>query len=317
MTDVSYFYDSNLVLLHKVLSQGVHMLDSSIIPPSISRLLVPGFFVLLLVLESIHPLRRLKRARRGRYAVNAALTGLGFLTGVLTVRPAALGAAVWAQKHSAGLLHLVHLPLWVQVAAGVLLMDLSFYYWHRLNHTRPLLWRFHNVHHADPDMDVTTSFRFHWGEVLYSTVFRLLQVSLLGVAPLTYLLYEAAFNGATMFHHSNLRLPVAWERRLNLVFVTPRMHGVHHSAVGPETNSNYAVIFSWWDRLNRSLRLNVGQPDIVIGVPGYLRPGDNRILPMLALPFVRQRPYWRWPSGKAAIRVKSPGAPVSSEVMAA
>jgi hypothetical protein len=178
-------------------------------------------------------------------------------------------------------------------------MDLTFYYWHRLNHTRPLLWRFHNVHHADPDMDVTTSFRFHWGEVLYSTVFRLLQVSLIGAVPLTYLVYEVVFNGATMFHHSNLRLPVAWERRLNRVFVTPRMHGVHHSAVGPETNSNYSVIFSWWDRLNRSLRLNVAPREIVIGVPGYLRPGDNHSLPMLALPFTRQRPYWRWPSGKA------------------
>ena len=201
------------------------------------------------------------------------------------------------------------------MAAGVLLMDLTFYYWHRLNHTRPLLWRFHNVHHADPDMDVTTSFRFHWGEVLYSTVFRLLQVGLIGVLPLTYVVYEVVFNCATLFHHSNLRLPVAWERRLNRVFVTPRMHGVHHSAVGPETNSNYSVIFSWWDRLNRSLRLNVGQTDIVIGVPGYLRPGDNRVLPMLALPFTRQRPYWRWPSGKASLRSKSPGAPDSPGVM--
>ena len=249
--------------------------------------------------------------------VNAALTGLGFLAGVVAVRPAALGSAFWVQQHSFGLLHLINLPLWVQVAGGVLLMDLSFYYWHRLNHTRPLLWRFHNVHHADPDMDVTTSFRFHWGEVLYSTVFRLLQVGLIGVVPLTYLVYEVVFNGATMFHHSNLRLPVAWERRLNRVFVTPRMHGVHHSAVGPETNSNYSVIFSWWDRLNRSLRLNVAQREIVIGVPGYLRPGDNRVLPMLSLPFARQRPYWRWPSGKAALRIKSPGTPESPAMMAA
>ncbi|MBU4356329.1 MAG: sterol desaturase family protein, partial [Proteobacteria bacterium] len=111
----------------------------------------------------MRPLRRLKRARGSRYVVNGALTGLGFLTGVLAVRPAALGGAFWVQQHSFGLLNLVNLPLWVQVAAGVLLMDLTFYYWHRLNHTRPLLWRFHNVHHADPDMDVTTSFRFHWG----------------------------------------------------------------------------------------------------------------------------------------------------------
>jgi sterol desaturase/sphingolipid hydroxylase (fatty acid hydroxylase superfamily) len=291
------------------------MPDISMIPPNISRFLVPGIFVLLLVLESLRPLRRLKRRRGSRYLVNGALTGLGFLTGVLTVRPAALGGALWAQQHSIGVLNLVGLPLWVKVAAGVLLMDFTFYYWHRLNHTRPLLWRFHNVHHADPDMDVTTSFRFHWGEVLYSTVFRLLQVCLIGVLPLTYVVYEVVFNGATMFHHSNLRLPVVWERRLNRVFVTPRMHGVHHSAVGPETNSNYSVIFSWWDRLNRSLRLNVAQNDIVIGVPGYLRPADNRVLPMLALPFNPQRSYWRWPSGKASLRSKSPGATESPGVM--
>ena len=291
------------------------MVDVSLMPHNISRFLVPGVFLLLLVLESLRPLRRLKRGRGSRYVVNGALTGLGFLTGMLAVRPAALGGALWAERHSFGLLNLVGLPLWVQVAAGVLLMDLTFYYWHRLNHTRPLLWRFHNVHHADPDMDVTTSFRFHWGEVLYSTVFRLLQVGLIGVLPLTYVVYEVVFNGATLFHHSNLRLPVAWERRLNRVFVTPRMHGVHHSAVGPETNSNYSVIFSWWDRLNRSLTLNVGQRDIVIGVPGYLRPGDNCVLPMLALPFTRQRPYWRWPSGKASVRIKSAVAPVSPGVM--
>ncbi len=272
-------------------------------------------FLLLLLLESLRPLRRLKRTRGSRYLVNAVLTGLGFLTGVLTVRPAALGSALWAQRHGIGLLNLASLPLWVQVAAGVLLMDLTFYYWHRLNHTHPLLWRFHNVHHADPDMDVTTSFRFHFGEVLYSTAFRLLQVALIGVLPLTYLVYEVVFNCATMFHHSNLRLPVAGERLLNKIFVTPRMHGVHHSAVGPETNSNYSVIFSCWDRLNRSLKLNVSSRDIVIGVPGYLRPGDNLILPLLALPFTRQRPYWRWPSGKASMRLKPPGTPDRPEMM--
>jgi sterol desaturase/sphingolipid hydroxylase (fatty acid hydroxylase superfamily) len=292
------------------------MLDTAITSRAISPFLVPGLFLLLLILESLRPLRRLKRRRAARYPVNLALTGLGFITGVLTVRPVALAAAVWAAPHSLGLLHLASLPLWLQVAAGVLLMDLTFYYWHRLNHTRPLLWRFHNVHHADPDMDVTTAFRFHFGEVLYSTVFRLLQVALIGVLPLTYLVYELVFNCCTLFHHSNLRLPLTWERRLNRVFVTPRMHGVHHSAVGAETNSNYSVIFSWWDRLNRSLKLNVGQSDIVIGVPGYLRPNDNRVLPLLALPFTPQRPYWRWPSGKTSLRPPTPAAPTSPHTMA-
>ncbi|MCK9377376.1 MAG: sterol desaturase family protein [Syntrophobacterales bacterium] len=292
------------------------MADVMMISRQITPFLVPGLFLLLLLLETLSPLRRRKRRRGPRYVVNAALTGLGFITGVLTVRPVALAGATWAQTHSFGLLHLGALPLWVQVAAGVVLMDLTFYYWHRLNHTRPLLWRFHNVHHDDPDMDVTTSFRFHWGEVLYSTAFRLLQVGLIGVLPLTYVAYEVVFNAATMFHHSNLRLPVAWERRLNLIFVTPRMHGVHHSVIGRETNSNYSVIFSWWDRLNRSLRLNIRQTDIIIGVPGYLAPRDNRVLPMLAQPFRRPRPYWRWPSGRAVVRPPAGEPPLNPKVMA-
>src|SRR5665811_2038872 len=92
----------------------VHMIDTAITSHNILPFLVPGIFVLLLVLESLWPLRRLKRARGWRYLVNGALTGLGFLTGVLAVRPAALGSAFWVQQHSFGLLNLVNLPLWVQ-----------------------------------------------------------------------------------------------------------------------------------------------------------------------------------------------------------
>jgi sterol desaturase/sphingolipid hydroxylase (fatty acid hydroxylase superfamily) len=148
------------------------------------------------------------------------------------------------------------------------------------------------VHHIDPDLDVSTSFRFHFGEVLYSLVFRALQVYVLGISLITYLVYELVFQCATMFHHSNVRLPIVVERALNKIMVTPRMHGIHHSIVKGETNSNYAVIFRWWDLLHGTLRLNVKQSDIVIGVPAYLEPQDNQFLNLLILPFRRQRSYW-------------------------
>jgi sterol desaturase/sphingolipid hydroxylase (fatty acid hydroxylase superfamily) len=265
-------------------------------------LVLVGVFLLLSGLEAALPLRRFKRPKGRRWGINLAFTGLAFAAGAAAVRPVALGMATLAQARSFGLLPLLNLPFWAQFALGFLWMDLTFYYWHRLNHLQPLLWRFHNVHHVDPDMDVSTSFRFHLGEVLYSVGFRVLQVGLVGVAPVTYLAYELVFNLETMFHHSNVRLPIKLERLVNKVIVTPRMHGIHHSAVGLETNSNYSVVFSWWDRLNRSLRLNVPQKDIVIVVPGYLRPGDNRGWPLLKQPFVQQRPYWRWPSGRPAVR---------------
>jgi sterol desaturase/sphingolipid hydroxylase (fatty acid hydroxylase superfamily) len=263
-------------------------------------------FALLVVLESLQPLRRPKRARPRRWAVNLAVTGLSFGVGVALVRPAALAAAAWAQSHAFGFFPWLALPFWTQFLLGFLWMDATFYYWHRANHVYPLLWRFHNVHHIDPDLDVTTSFRFHFGETFYSTLFRIVQVALAGITPLTYLAYEIVFNLATMFHHSNVALPIGLERRLNKVVVTPRMHGIHHSVIGNETNSNYSVIFSWWDRLHRSLRVNVPQGQVIIGVPGYLLPRDNGLWSLLLLPFQKQRGYWRWPSGKASLREAAP-----------
>lgn len=260
------------------------------------------FFLLLAALEHLWSLRRLKRPWPRRWLVNLAVTALAFGVGAALVRPAALAAAAWTQSHSLGLLPWLPLPFWAQFSLGFLWMDATFYFWHRANHVYPLLWRFHNVHHVDPDLDVSTSFRFHYGEVLYSALFRLLQVLLLGISPFTYLVYELCFNLATMFHHSNMGLPIRGERWLNKILVTPRMHGIHHSAVGHETNSNYSVIFSWWDRLSLSLRLNVPQGEVIIGVPGYLLPGDNRVWPLLLQPFRKQRPYWRWPSGRASLR---------------
>jgi sterol desaturase/sphingolipid hydroxylase (fatty acid hydroxylase superfamily) len=261
-------------------------------------------FLLLLVGELRYPLRRRKRDVAHRWTMNVIVTGLSYAAGTAVARPVALGIAAWSEAHTFGLLAWLPLPFWLQFALGFLAMDLTFYWWHRANHVYPLLWRFHNVHHLDPDMDVTTSFRFHFAETLYSTAFRIVQVGLVGITPAIYLVYELVFNLATMFHHSNLRLPLGLEQVLNKIIVTPRMHGVHHSAVGPETNSNYSVVFRWWDHLHKSLRLNIPQQDIVIGVPGYLLPSDNGLVHLITMPFVKQRPYWRFPSGKAAMRKK-------------
>lgn len=172
------------------------------------------------------------------------------------------------------------------------------------------MWRFHNVHHVDPDLDVTTSFRFHMVEILYSTAFRAAQVVLIGVSPAAFLAYQTAFTCGTVFHHGNLRLPLRLERALNTVIVTPRMHGIHHSAVRDETNSNYSVVFRWWDALFGTLRLGVPQSAITVGVPAYMAPEDNGIWRLTAMPFTRQREYWKRPDGVTALtRPPVEGAP--------
>jgi sterol desaturase/sphingolipid hydroxylase (fatty acid hydroxylase superfamily) len=265
---------------------------------TIIGVVVASVFVALLILETRFSLRQPKRPKAQRFVVNVGVSALALATGAYIVVPIARRLSEQSSETSFGLLRLVPLPYGAEFVAGFLLMDLTFYYWHRANHVFPFFWRFHNVHHVDPDLDVSTSFRFHFGELLYSLGFRVLQVYLLGISLLTYLVYELIFQCATMFHHSNVRLPITFEGWLNKIIVTPRMHGIHHSIVKDETNSNYSVIFRWWDLMHGTLRLNVRQSDVVIGVPAYLNPEDNKFLNLLILPFRKQREYWRLPDGQ-------------------
>ena len=277
-------------------------------------LVVAGIFIILFAVEKRFPLRESRSGLLARLVVNLSLSALAFLTAALAVQPSARHTLAWTSAQPFGLLHLLAVPAWARFIIGFLLLDLSFYYWHLLNHKIPLLWRFHNVHHIDPALDVSTGFRFHFGEVLFSTLFRVLQVILIGMSLGTFAIYELVFQCETLFHHSNIHLPLALERRLNKVLVTPRMHGIHHSQVRCETNSNFGVVLPCWDRLHRTLGLNVPQSEIEIGMAGYSLPDDNRLWRTLILPFVRQRDYWRRRDGTIPARQNSDLLPERSRL---
>ena len=259
--------------------------------------LLAGGYALLFLLERAFPLRRSKARLLPRLITNFVVSLAAFLAVIALVRPITERTLDWATRSSFGLVHLLALPGPAEALLTFLLLDLSFYYWHVANHRVRFLWRFHNVHHIDPDLDVTTAFRFHFVEVALSAAFRFLHVGVIGPAPAIYAIYEMCFQLGTLFHHSNLRLPIAGERWLNAILVTPRMHGIHHSQVRREVNSNFGVLFPWWDRLHGSLRLDVPQGRIVIGVPAYSDPADNRPGTSLMHAFRSQREYWRGDEG--------------------
>lgn len=255
-------------------------------------------YIVFFVLEGMFPLRRRAFGLGRRILTNVVVTLIVFAIGGVLVKPVVTAVMNWSSGRTFGLLYVVDMPPALRFLLGFLLLDLTYYYWHRANHTFMPLWRFHNVHHLDPDMDVSTSFRFHFGEVLLSVIFRILQVGLLGVPLTTYLTYEVVFQLCTMFHHSNVSVPFGLERMMNTVIVTPRMHGIHHSIVHNEMDSNYSVVFRWWDALNGTLRLNVSPRDLEIGVAGYRTEEDNALPEVLALPFKKQKDYWRTPDGR-------------------
>jgi sterol desaturase/sphingolipid hydroxylase (fatty acid hydroxylase superfamily) len=121
---------------------------------------------------------------------------------------------------------------------------------------------------------------------------RAAQMIVIGVDPAALWLWQTILFGSILFHHANVRLPVRVERLLVRLVVTPRMHGIHHSDRIEETNSNWSSLLSIWDFLHRTMRLDVPQERIVIGVLAYDDPADVTVGKMLLLPFRRQRRDW-------------------------
>jgi sterol desaturase/sphingolipid hydroxylase (fatty acid hydroxylase superfamily) len=263
------------------------------LPGWLNRLLIVGTAVTLLWLEKRRPLRKTRESKVRRNLRNLAISGLSSAAIRLTEKPVtdALTRSVMQQR--LGLLNAVRLPVTVELALSVVLLDYTLYLWHYLTHRIPFLWRFHLAHHVDLDLDASTALRFHFVEMMLSVPWRAAQVRLLGISPLGLALWQSLTLLAIMFHHSNVRLPIAFERRLNRLLVTPRMHGIHHSIVKEETGSNWGTIASWPDRLHGTIRLNVPQREITIGVSAYQEPAELTIGRILELPLTADRPSWR------------------------
>lgn len=264
-----------------------------------------GLVAGLYLLEEVFALREQHLSKSKRTAINMAVAATGFAVVRVALLPAMTWAGEWAARRRFGIAQWLPIPRWARYGVGFLLLDYTNYYWHVLTHRVPLLYRFHRVHHSDMDMDVTTGFRFHLGEQVFSIVYRGGMIALIGAPADLVLGYEAVFEGCTAFHHSNVSLPERLERLLAGLMITPRAHGIHHSIVRDEFNSNYGVVFSLWDRLHGTNRLDVPQRNITIGLPAWR---DAKALGVAALHEMPLQPIreWQLPDGSAPERL-SPG----------
>lgn len=211
-----------------------------------------GLFALFAVLEARAPRRARVVPRRGRWITNLSITVLDTLTlrAMAILLPAlAVGAALDAQAQGWGLFNRLDGPAWLEILLAVLILDLAIWAQHLVTHKVPLFWRFHRVHHADRDMDVTTAVRFHPVEIAASMGLKIGLVYLLGPAAVAVVLFEVLLNGTALFNHANLALPPGLDRALRRVLVTPDMHRVHHSVRREEHDSNYGFALSVWDRI--------------------------------------------------------------------
>lgn len=185
-------------------------------------------------LESVIPLYRYGTRR-------SALPNLGLAALVLVTNFALSFGVAWVASLGG--------PKRAGPLIGVVALDFSAYVAHVLLHKLPFAWRFHRVHHSEEEVDVTTAFRQHPGESVWRVLWQLPAIVLLGLPMWIVAVYLTISVINAQLEHANLRVYEPLDRLLRLLVVTPNMHKVHHSRRQLETDSNYANIFSVWDRL--------------------------------------------------------------------
>lgn len=230
-----------------------------------------GVLAVLAALERLAPRRALAQPRSRRWFTNLALVVIDTLTVralAFALPILAVAAAVDAGELGLGLFNRLQWPIWVELLLAVLIFDLAIWLQHLITHKVPLLWRFHRVHHADRDFDVTTALRFHPVEIAASALLKVGLVYLIGPSALAVIVFEVLLNATAMFNHANLRLPLGLDRVVRLVLVTPDMHRVHHSVHRHEHDSNYGFSLSIWDRIFHTYvpQPAAGHDDMTLGL---------------------------------------------------
>ena len=250
-----------------------------------------GIFALMALLEMALPKRDWRKSKTQRWFTNIAIAGIDSLIirlmALFVIPLAAVAAAEWSAIQGWGLLNQLGWPWWLEWLIAVILLDLAIYAQHVASHMIPVLWRLHQVHHADLDFDVTTAVRFHPVEITLSMIWKILVVFVLGPAAVAVVIFEVVLNGMAMFNHANLALPLWLDRLLRTILVTPDMHRVHHSILAREHNMNYGFNLSIWDRIFRTYRPQPeeGHEGMTIGLSKYQTDDPTGLGWSLWLPF--------------------------------
>lgn len=206
-----------------------------------------------------------------------------------------LKSSDWAVAHHFGILpQLPEIPFWLYLLVGMMLLDfIGAYLIHWLEHRIRVLWRFHLIHHTDPNVDTTTANRHHPGESVFRFIFTTIAVVLAGAPWYMVMLYQSLSATLSQFNHANVQFPRWLDKSLSWLIVTPGMHRVHHHYLLPYTDSNYGNIFSVWDRIFGTFK-TLDNDKIVFGIDTHMEtPEQSDIGTLLKIPF---QPY-RHPTG--------------------
>ncbi len=247
-------------------------------------------FFLLFVWEQLIPWKKTLHSLPVRWWNNISLFLLNKYLLFWLIPFTVIPVAIYAKSNSLGILNIFALNSALTLILGFFLYDLSHYILHRLLHINSVLWRFHRVHHSDPDVDISTELKHHPLESLFNFLFSVFVVLVFGIPPVAIIFRSFFTQVISLFSHANVKLTEKIDQLLRLVIITPAMHLVHHSSYRPETDSNYGTLLSVWDRLFNTYieRPELGYEYMRIGLDSFRSKRELWLDQLLLQPFNRK-----------------------------
>jgi sterol desaturase/sphingolipid hydroxylase (fatty acid hydroxylase superfamily) len=204
-----------------------------------------AMIAVFLIAERVRPAQRRPLVARGHrhdllFTVFNAIVVLPLVTALsLSFAEVVRKIAPWIVLPRFGLV-----PHWGAITLILVAMDGCNWLVHLANHRVRMLWRFHELHHSQEDMNVLTVFRTH-PFIHVSYLLALVPgVVLLANGELSTLLL-VIYGAAVAFAHSNTNLSFG---PLGRVFVSPNYHRIHHRLHGPQ-DVNLGFTLTIWDQL--------------------------------------------------------------------
>ena len=217
-------------------------------PGLMPALAILGLLTIVATAERVRPLRTRSETTSRRWVGNLSLCVLSngvFLLPAVT----AFAAAFVSQSAQNSLLDALGLPSAMRFIVAIIVLDALAYAQHRLLHRVKILWRFHAVHHSDPEVDVTTTFRHHPLEAIFNGALIGAVVLVIGFSPAEIAAYTWVSFVVELVAHANLALPSWFGAVLGRLIVTPEFHHLHHSRANAEANANFGQALSIWDTM--------------------------------------------------------------------
>ena len=189
-----------------------------------------------------------------------------FFGRLLAVRFAMIYGSYYVLWGVGSLFHFRHMgdtPL--EILLCFVLVDLCYYIFHRMHHKFEFLWMFHYVHHSDDKLNLSTALRLSWAEQLYQFVFYI-PIALIGFSPILILECYTVDSLYQIFIHDQY---FTFPRWMDRIFISARLHKVHHDQQVRNQCSNIGGVFSIWDQMFGTYVPEIPADQFVAGIAGY------------------------------------------------